>query len=428
MAESSDFEGYGRAELAMLVREYLLAGHLIDRAGMPHVIGTFGAAAMRDVAIDEWMGASPVYTRRMQQLLGYEGDTVETMFKGLQFDIGSPPQFMDFRFKVGGPHYGEFWLASCGALLDVEPMGEDFVVAMCHHIEDPTFDATAAAVNPRARVRPIHRPPRRPSDRHPHCHWLVVIDPDIDSVQEPAMAVRVGTTLAASTAVRTASGDVAADEVGLLGDYRGPLVDDVRLEDFRRDVLIGIADEVCLQGHLLAMAFAAAVEGRFGADAAATMGRKQFIGIAGLSADRLQRALGVGTDLGAIAAVLDAHPAFRPRRYVDVAIESTSLDGADALSFAVRPCPARAEPRERPWPKLLARDDLAPLQAITRAVNPCARCFPADQRDDGGLAWTIVIGDEPAKEAAEVTLTRFSTGADFVFLDRGEAAGRGGRG
>src|SRR5260370_25638423 len=181
MPDTADFAGYRRAELATLVREYLLAGHLIDRAGMPHVIGAFGADAMRDVAIDEWVAASPVYTRRMQQLLGYEGDTVETMFKGLQCDIGSPPQFMDFRFKVAGPHYGEFWLASCGALLDVEPMGEDFVVAMCHHIEDPTFDATAAAVNPRARVRPIHRPPRRPSDRHPHCHWNVVLDPDIDA-------------------------------------------------------------------------------------------------------------------------------------------------------------------------------------------------------------------------------------------------------
>ena len=49
----------------------------------------------------------------------------------------------------------------CGALMDVEPMGDDFVVAMCHHIEDPTFDATACATNPRARMRPIHRPPRR---------------------------------------------------------------------------------------------------------------------------------------------------------------------------------------------------------------------------------------------------------------------------
>jgi hypothetical protein len=426
-----DLEGYGRDALAVLVREYLLAGHLIDRAGMPHVIGGFGADAMRDVAIDEWMGASPIYTRRMQQLLGYTGDTVETMFKGIQFDIGSPPQFMDFRFKVEGPNYGEFWLASCGALLDVEPMGEDFVVAMCHHIEDPTFDATASAVNPRARVRPIHRPPRVPSDRHPHCHWKVVIDPEVEAVEEPAMAVRIGATLAAASAVAltVASPDTPVSEVseepeeseeetGLLGDYRGPLVGDLRLEDFRRDVLIAIADEVCLQGHLLAMSFAAALEDRFGLDAAKTLGRKQFIGIAGLTADRLRRALGLGRDLEAIATVLELHPAFRPRSYVNAAVERTSVAGTDALLFMVRPCPAQSEPREHPWPKLLQRDDVAALEAIAQAVDPRARCAPADPPDGAGLAWTIVIGSEPAKEAPEVALTRFSTGADFVFVDR----------
>jgi hypothetical protein len=31
-----------RDQLARLTPEYLLAGHLIDRAGMPHLIGAFG--------------------------------------------------------------------------------------------------------------------------------------------------------------------------------------------------------------------------------------------------------------------------------------------------------------------------------------------------------------------------------------------------
>ena len=67
-------------ELATLVKEHLLAGHLIDRAGMPVVI-RYGIDVMRDIAIDEWMGASPVYTKRTQRLLGFEGSTVETCFK-----------------------------------------------------------------------------------------------------------------------------------------------------------------------------------------------------------------------------------------------------------------------------------------------------------------------------------------------------------
>ena len=120
-------------ELATLVEEHLLAGHLIDRAGMPVVI-EHGIEVMRDVAIDEWMGASPVYTKRTQRLLGFEGDTVEACFKAMQLEIGAPLRFMDFRFTVEDDHHGSFHLDHCGALMDVEPMGEDYVVAMCHDI------------------------------------------------------------------------------------------------------------------------------------------------------------------------------------------------------------------------------------------------------------------------------------------------------
>ena len=118
MTSIKGLRGLSHAELAILAPEYLLAGHLIDRAGMPHLIGAFGREAMRDIAIEEWMGASPVYTRRMQRALGFEGDSVETIFKGMQADIGAPPQFMDFRYLVRDHDYGEFWLDHCGALMD----------------------------------------------------------------------------------------------------------------------------------------------------------------------------------------------------------------------------------------------------------------------------------------------------------------------
>ena len=120
---------------------------------------------MTQIAIEEWAGSSPIYTRRMQRALGYapevegQGDVV-TIFKGLQLDIGAPPQFMDFRYTVHDPWHGEFHLDHCGALMDVEPLGPDYVKSMCHDIEDPTFDATAVATNAKAQVRPIHRPPR----------------------------------------------------------------------------------------------------------------------------------------------------------------------------------------------------------------------------------------------------------------------------
>src|SRR5204862_292909 len=83
-----------------------------------------------------------------------------------------------FRYQLTDHDHGEFWLDHCGALADVEPMGENFVLTMCHDIEDPTFDATAIATNPRAQVRPLHRPPRVPADRSPVCHWTVTIAGD----------------------------------------------------------------------------------------------------------------------------------------------------------------------------------------------------------------------------------------------------------
>ena len=136
---------FSRQALCHLGREYLLIGHLQDRVGLPLVAQQFGGDAYVRFSIDEWMAASPIYSRRMQRALGFEGSEVGTVFKNLQLDIGAPPQFMDFQFRLDGPDRGEFWLPHCGALLDVEPFGEKQVKRMCHDIEDRTFDATAAA-------------------------------------------------------------------------------------------------------------------------------------------------------------------------------------------------------------------------------------------------------------------------------------------
>src|SRR6476619_2128515 len=170
------FASLSRVQLAALVPELLLIGQLIDRSGMGWCIKPFGHPGMLEIAIEEWMGASPIYTKRMQKALKFEGVDVITIFKGLQLDIGAPPQFMDFRYDVQDRWHGTFHLDHCGALMDVEPMGESYVRSMCHDIEDPTFDATAVATNPKAQVRPVHRPPRAPADRHPHCAWTVIID------------------------------------------------------------------------------------------------------------------------------------------------------------------------------------------------------------------------------------------------------------
>ena len=112
------------------------------------------------------MGASPVYTRRMQQAPGFEGDSVETIPKGCRSTSGIAAVH-GLPVRGHRPRPRGILLDHCGALMDVEPMGPDYVTAMCHDIEDPTFDATATTSNPRAQVRPIHRPPAyRPTGRH----------------------------------------------------------------------------------------------------------------------------------------------------------------------------------------------------------------------------------------------------------------------
>ena len=161
---------------------------------MPLVLSGSPRAEMEKIAIDEWMAPS-----------------------------GSPHQFLDFRCSVRDHDYGEFYLAHCGALVDIEPMG--------HWIEDPGFDATAVSTNPRARMRPIHRPPRAPADRQPHCHWTASIDPDATPVTAHPSVALVERSIAAQCQGEDPG---ESEEPGGWDDYSGPFDADFELEDLSR--------------------------------------------------------------------------------------------------------------------------------------------------------------------------------------------------
>jgi hypothetical protein len=409
-----DFEiaHLSRRALALLAREYQMAAHLQDRAGIPQVLARFGADAMRDVAIDEWMGASPVYTQRMRRALRFDGKDVATIFKGIQFDVGAPHGFLDFRFRVDGASAGEFWLPYCGALMDVEPMGEEFVVGMCHHIEDPTFDATAVATNPRARIRPIHRPPRVPSDRTPHCHWRVRIDPDAT----PAEEIPLTAELRDCRLSRLALPRPRSAEDGGLDDYAGPFDPDLELEDLSHAALHAVAQEFCVQGHLLVRAFMRAIATRWGDAAAVEIAGQQWVGIAGVAAERVAAAMRIrGGDLDAVARLLQLHPAFHPRAYVALRVERT----ADAVRCHVAPCDALAEGDPYSWFALPEAARHRALDAIVRTVHPQARSERASA-PAGQQAWIVTIDATrpPAPEPPEVALTKLSKGATFRFASR----------
>lgn len=400
--QTSRYSSLSRDELAVLVPELLLIGQLIDRSGMAWIISNFGREEMLQVAIEEWMGASPIYTKRMQQALKYEGTDVITIFKGLQLDIGAPPQFMDFRYTVHDRWHGEFHLDHCGALLDVEPMGDEYVRGMCHDIEDPTFDATAVATNRRAQIRPIHRPPRTPADRQPHCAWTVVIDESHPEVEDhPVLDV-----VRRSRAARTELDPIDTSDEGE-SDYSGPLLSDFDFTAFSHSALVRMADEVCLQMHLLNLSFVIAVGKRAGTNTelATDICVKQLIGVAGIAAERIHRALKLPGGIDGALRTLQLHPMFNPAAHVDAEF------GPDVVQ--VRRSPAH---EDGAWISLVTPDELRPLQAAVRAVDPHFDVEVAGSHED----WTarIVETDTAAKEFSEVGVVKVSGGASWIFEDR----------
>ncbi len=407
---SIGFAGLPQPVLATLVPELLLCGHLIDRSAMPHVIGMLGNDGVRDISVDEWMGASPIYTQRMRTALGYDGDDVETIFKGLQLDIGAPPQFMDFRYTLHDPMHGEFELAHCGALMDVEPMGDELVHTMCHHIEDPTFDATAAATNPRARMRPIHRPPRVPAGRSPHCAWTVSIEADNEPLPFPLQTEWTRHTYAATWSDVT---QIDASEPGR-GDYRGPLLQDLVFTEWSASALARMAEEVCLQQHLLGLSFRASAQTRLGKEVALDLYRRQFVGIAGLTAERLVAALDAPRNLDGLAAVLRVHPVLNPVGYAGATVR---IEGGELLLSLDR---QSAQIGDGGWLSLLETAFLDPVQAICNGLDP-RLAVQVVSEDADTLLLSVAPVTQAHRDFPEVAVTRFSTGTNFAFVDRGRS-------
>jgi hypothetical protein len=286
--------------------------------------------------------------------------------------------------------------------MDVEPMGPDYVRSMCHDIEDPTFDATAVATNPRAQVRPVHRPPRVPGGRTPHCAWTVIIDesyPEVEGI--PALAL-VRNTHAASLALDPI--DPSSDG---RGDYSGPLVSDLDFAAFSHSALVRMADEVCLQMHLLNLSFLIALRARCADDDAqfTTIATRQLVGIAGIAAERLRRALSLPSGVSGALRVLELHPLLNPAAYVVASV------GPDSVSVSSSPAH-----EDGAWITLCGPSSVRPLQAIVRAVDASYDVAVAGSDTD----WTVRVVETgaPAVEFDEVAVTRISTGASFEFEPR----------
>ena len=400
-------EDLSRAELARLGREFMLYGHLYDRALMPQVgMRLGGGKEIEPLSIWEWKGASPNYTRRMKRLMKIDGDDVGAIVKALQLDVGFPHEYMDVRFELQPDGSAEFKLNHCGALLDAEKGGERAVVMMCHRIEDPTFDATAVATNPRARMRPIHRPPRTPADRVPHCHWTIKIEPDAEPLIEEPHTLAVGKLALA----KVANERPADREPGGWQDYAGAFEPDFRLEHLSQGTLVAALREFSLQAHLLAASADLFLSGRHDRAKVREVLANQWAGANWISAERIAAQRGLsGGDLDAVAEVLSLHPAFPPG--VRTAVERSGdrelhvgFDGPHEL----------LDEDAAGWLGLVGAGEARPIEAIAQAVNPRTRVTSASPR-----SFTIALDPaaEPAKEPQSVSATRISTVAAWRFRD-----------
>jgi hypothetical protein len=294
------------------------------------------------------------------------------------------------------------------------------VHGMCHAIEDPTFDATAVATNPRAQVRPVHRPPRLPAGREPHCRWTITIDSGFAPVEAHPYLATVEQSKIASVPIAEPAIDLPGMglEPGGWDDYSGEFDPDFELEDLSHRALVIAVQEVAVQSHLLLRAFAVAVAERYGEDTALALLPRIFTGLAGMTAQRLVAALDLETrDAGAIARLLRLHPMFWPRTYVDLRVEV--VDDTN-VRFALGPCPVLEEADGFTWFSQLGGAGDRALDAIVQAVDRRAVCRGVATRGDERFAYVAEIDPSapPATEAPEIALAKISGGATFVFTPR----------
>jgi len=282
---------------------------------------------------------------------------------------------------------------------------------MCHTIEDPTFDATAAATNPQAIMRPVHRPPRTPADRMPHCRWTITIDPDAPPARPHPNLARVDDSLVARLPIVGPEAESEPD--GHVG-YSRPFDPDLRYEDFSSATLVVLLREAAIQSHLLLRSYLISVGDRLSTERARELAPRILVGAAPVTAGRLAAAFATGDDLAGIARVLTLHPTFRPADYV---ARTVALDPAgDVLRFALGDAPVFAEADGLGWLVGLDDPDDRGVDAIVRGVNPRARATRVTPEPGERIAFEVTIDDgEPRREEAETALARFSGAADFQF-------------
>src|ERR1700722_20254963 len=82
------YEDLSKEALVRLVREFALIVHLLDRSMCAAIGIRYGGDPVNELAVEEWRGASPLYGKRLREIMNVEGDGVPAIFKVLQLDPG----------------------------------------------------------------------------------------------------------------------------------------------------------------------------------------------------------------------------------------------------------------------------------------------------------------------------------------------------
>jgi hypothetical protein len=373
----------------------MLANHIHDRSALSQVAVLYGMEAQTAVACDEWMGSSPIYNARNRELQGIDGDDVGAAFKCFQLDIGAPHNYLKFHYELVSPDEGFFWTTSCGPynhvrrITQADPAME---TQICHHMEDPTFDATVMAVNPRMRCRPVFRPPHGEVPAGGPCRWRVAIEHDIGLVEDNPNLANVQQSLAANFQFQPGVPDGDG-----MRDYRGDFKADFVLENLAHDRLALQCKEFALDVLLLNRACYTSIVERFGKEAMESLQLEQWRAMAPLVVHRLRKTFGIeGDDMHAVLKCLQLNP-FLPQDYLALGYEV--LDEARGMIW-LEDCAALQEPVPRGLANQLTHSPDRPgFDAIATAVNSRAVVSRIDAAAVAGakLAWRIDI--DPAAEA-----------------------------
>ncbi|MEM1113603.1 MAG: hypothetical protein AAGI11_16940 [Pseudomonadota bacterium] len=407
-------EDLDHALLAQYGRDIMLANHIHDRSGLAPVAIKFGLQAQTEIACDEWMSTSPIYNARNRRALNIQGDNVAVALKGLQVDIGAPHNYLNFHYEVVSDSEGYFWTSTCGPynhVRDITQGDVDMQTQICHHMEDPTFDATVMAVHPNMRCRPVFRPPHgEVPDRGP-CKWRVSIEDDFVLAEDCPYLAQTSATLAAQFQF-----DTLAPSGDGLDDYSGEFKRDFCLEDLSHAALVSVCKEFMLDVFILNYAMYNAVAERHGEQHITEMAQEQYHHLAPVTVHRLRKLFAIeGDGVEAILKVLQLNP-FTPRGYFDVGFAQVSENRGLVW---LEDCAGYREPIKRGIAALMVEAPESPgFERLAQEVNAQVvlkqldvtelASVPGATGTEGALlAWEIFIDPsvEPATRSDWADLT-----------------------